>query len=433
VGGQARLPARIDTVVIGAGHAGLTMSWILRQGDRDHVVLDRRPKLGGGWLDRWDEFRLVTPNWTTSFPGYPYLADDLHGFMSRDGVAGRIAGYAEAIAAPVHLETEVTRVRPVADGLAVLTNQGEIQARNVVIAAGSFHKPRIPALAAELPASVTHLHSHAYRSPAELPDGAVLVVGSGQSGVQIAEELRDAGREVHLSVGSAGYAPRRYRGSDFFRWLAMLLLHGERLGTPLPTFATMPDPRGRLVSNPQLSGHRGGHDVNLRKLAAEGIHLIGRIERLNGPKLQLAGDLRARLRAADAHFAERYQPLFDALIAAAGLDAPPDDREPYTFEPGEPTELDLDRAGIRTVVWTSGYDMDFSWIEPPILDEMGFPRQRRGVTDVPGLYFLGLLWQHTQASSTLRGPVLDGAYLAGIMGITLPPPVIPGFLALPAS
>jgi putative flavoprotein involved in K+ transport len=422
------LPARTDTVVIGAGHAGLTMSWILRQGGRDHTVLDRRPTLGGGWLDRWDEFRLVTPNWTTSFPGDPYPGDDLHGFMSREQIAGRIADYAGRIAAPVHLETEVVRLTPTEEGFVVRTNQGEIRARNVVVAAGSFHKPKIPPIAPELPASVAHLHSHAYRSEADLPPGAVLVVGSGQSGVQIAEELRDAGREVYLSVGSAGYAPRRYRGSDFFRWLAMLLLHGDRLGTPLPTFAGMADPRGRLVSNPQLSGHRGGHDVNLRKLGAEGIRLVGRIERVTGSKLQLAGDLRAKLRAADAHFAERFQPLFDALIAAAGLDSPPDDREPYTFEPDELTELDLERAGIRTVLWTSGYDMDFSWIEPPILDEMGFPRQRRGVTDVPGLYFLGLLWQHTQASSTLRGPVLDGAYLAAQIGIALPQLEPPAFL-----
>ena len=425
------LPRGVETVVIGAGQAGLTMSWILQQGGRDHVVLDRRPTLGGGWLDRWDGFRLVSPNWTTAFPGGPLTGHDPDAFMTRDEVAGRIATYASQISAPVQLTTEVTRVAPVGDGLLVRTNQGEIRARNVVVAAGSFHVPKIPGIAAELPGSVTHLHSHAYRNQTELPPGAVMVVGSGQSGVQIAEELHDAGRDVYLSVGSAGFAPRRYRGSDFFRWMAMVALHGDRMGVPLPTFAGMADPRGRLVSNPQLSGHRGGHDVNLRRLAANGITLVGRIDRVLGTRLRIRDDLPAQLAAADADFDSRWKPLFDRLIGDAGIEAPPDERTPYGFEPPLLDTLDLAAAGISTVVWTSGYAMNFSFIEPPIVDEMGFPRQMRGVSEVPGLYFLGLLWQHTQASSTLRGPALDGHYLATQMGIALPPFEPPQFLRLP--
>ena len=425
------LPSRIETVIVGAGHAGLTMSWYLRQGDREHLVLERRPRLGGGWLDRWDGFRLVSPNWTTSFPGDPFAGPDADAFMTRDEVAGRVAGYAERTGAPVHVDTGVRRISPTTDGFRLETNQGELRARNVVVAIGSFHVPRIPPITAELPASVTHLHSHAYRREADLPKGAVVVVGSGQTGVQIAEELHDAGREVYLSVGSAGFAPRRYRGSDFFRWFAMLALHGESIGVPLPSVAQMADPRLRLAANPQLSGHGGGHDVNLRKLGAEGINLIGRIERVEGSRLRLRGDLPSKLAEADLDFRRRFQPLFDAFIAAARIDAPTDDRAPYTFEPPVLEELDLSKAGVSSIIWTAGYGMDFGIIEPPIVDEMGFPIQRRGISGVPGLSFIGLLWQHNQTSSTLRGPALDGRYLATQMGITLPPIEPPPFLRLP--
>ena len=424
------LPHRVESVIVGAGHAGLTTSWYLRQGDREHVVLERRPRVSGSWIDRWDGFRLVSPNWTTSFPGDPYTDGDPDAFMTRDEVAGRVAGYAERTAAPVHVDTDVQRISPSGESLLVETNQGEVQARNVIVAIGSFHTPKIPPIAAELPASVTHLHAHAYRREVDLPAGAVVVVGSGQTGVQIAEELHDAGREVYLSVGSAGYAPRRYRGSDFFRWLGMVALHGDTAGFPLPKVAEMTDLRARLVANPQLSGHHGGHDVNLRKLAADGITLLGRIERVDGTRLLLRDDLSRKLADADAYFDIRWKPLFDGIITAAGIDAPPDDRTRYTFEPTALDELDVAKAGVSTVVWTSGYGMDFGFIEPPIVDEMGFPRQHRGISDVPGLSFIGLLWQHSQASSTLRGPSLDGRYLAEQMGIAVPPIEPPPFLRL---
>ncbi len=187
------LANNVDTVVIGAGQAGLTMSWHLTQGARDHVILDRRPTLGGGWQDRWDAFRLVTPNWSASFPRDPYEGPDPDGFMPRDELVARVAGYAEKIGAPVALNTEVRRVTPRSGaGFEVETTDGMITARNVVVATGGFHAPRIPPLGSSLPARVHQVHSHAYRRPDDLPSGAVLVVGTGQSGVQLAEELRDA-------------------------------------------------------------------------------------------------------------------------------------------------------------------------------------------------------------------------------------------------
>jgi putative flavoprotein involved in K+ transport len=407
----------IDTVVVGAGQAGLTMSWHLQKAGRDHVVLDRRAGLGGGWQDRWDAFRLVSPNWTASFAGHPYDGSDPDGFMPRDEIAGRVAGYAAAIGAPVELATEVRRLRLVGDRFRLETSGGPLEARNVVVATGGFHVPHRPPVAEQVPAVVVQLHSQQYRRPSDLPAGAVLVVGSGQSGVQIAEELQAAGRRVFLSVGSAGRLPRRYRGSDTFRWLVAVAERGDALGTPLPTADRLPDPRLRLAGNPHCSGHGGGHDTNLRRLAADGMTLLGRIDAVDGARLRLAPDMTANLAWADRFFDERFRGLFDAFIERAGIDAPPDDRVPFEFEPPVLTELDLRRAGITSVVWTTGYRLDYAWIELPILDELGFPRQVDGASEVPGLFFLGSLWQRTQASSTLFGVDVDARRLAVAMGL----------------
>ena len=408
---------RVDTVIVGAGQAGLTMSRYLGQAGRDHLVVDRRSRLGGGWQDRWTSFRLVTPNWSASFPGQPYAGIDPDGYMPRAEIAATVAGYAETIRAPVALETDVERLRRDGDGFRLETSAGAITARQVIVAAGSFHQPRIPSIAAGLPGRIAQLHSHAYRDQAALPPGAVLVVGSGQSGVQIAEELTDAGRRVFLSVGRAGRLPRRYRGSDTFHWLRACAADGEAYGTPLPSVTSLPDPHLRSSGNPHVSGHGGGHDTNLRRFAAEGMTLIGRIEGIDGERLGLAPDLAANLAFADRYFDERFRTLVDTLIERAGLDAPPDDRQPFAYDPAEPTQLDLAAAGISTVLWTTGYALDYAWIDLPIFDSMGFPRQTDGLTEIPGLAFLGLLWQRNQASATLFGVGLDTLVLARGLGI----------------
>jgi putative flavoprotein involved in K+ transport len=415
------LPKRIDTVVIGAGQAGLTMSWFLQRGGRDHVLLDRRARLGGGWLDRWDGFRLVSPNWTASFPGFAYTGPDPDAFMPRDEIAGRVAAYAGKIAAPVVLETEVHRLAARAGGgFRLETSQGAIDAREVIVATGGYHAPRTPPCASALPRRVLGVHSHSYRNERELPSGAVLVVGSAQSGVQIVEELREAGRRVFLCVGGAGRVPRRYRGRDFFHWARQVAERGDALGTPLPTADKLPDPRRRLAANPHLSGHGGGHEINLRRFAAEGTTLLGRLEAFEGERVRLVPDLGANLAAADRFFDERFRKLIDTFIERAGIDAPPDDRVQLDYEPPEIRELDLAREGISTVLWTTGYRLDYGWIDLPIIDSMGFPRQTRGVSEVPGLYFIGSLWQHNQASATLVGVDLDARALAERMGLAEP-------------
>jgi putative flavoprotein involved in K+ transport len=305
-------------------------------------------------------------------------------------------------------------------GFEVATNDGELVTRNVVVATGGFHAPRIPPIGAELPSRLFQVHSHAYRRPEALPQGAVLVVGSGQSGVQLAEELRDAGRRVFLSVGTAGRIPRRYRGRDFFRWMHGVLTDGPQHGVRLPAVDELPDPRMRLMANPHLSGHGGGHDTNLRAYAADGsMTLIGRIERVDGERLTLSDDLLAKLAFADRFFGERFQPLFDAYIERAGIQAEPDEREPVAYEPPAPRTLDLRDEGIGSVLWTTGYVRDYSWIDASITDDLGFPRQRAGVGELPGLYFIGSLWQRSQASATLFGVAADARELARSMGLSV--------------
>ncbi len=391
------------------------MSRYLRESGSEHLVLERRDTLGGGWQDRWDSFRLVTPNWTSAFAGFPYDGDDPDGFMPRAEIAARVARYAEVIDAPVLLGTTVKRLERPADrtrGFRLTTDRGTIDADRVVVATGGFHMPRIPAAADRIAARVTQMHSHAYRNEAALPAGAVLVVGSGQTGVQLAEELHDAGRRVFLSVGHCGRVPRRYRGSDIFHWLWSLRSRGGEFGTPLPTVDQLPDPRLRFACNPHLSGHGGGHDTNLRRFAAEGMTLVGRFDDADGERVRTASDLPANLQFADAFFDLQLRPRIDLFIERAGIEAPPDDRRPFDFEPPEIADLDLAAEGISTVIWTSGYRLDYGWIDLPIFDEGGSPRHVRGVTEVPGLFFLGLPWQVDQGSATLFGVNRDAAGLA---------------------
>jgi len=409
------IPRTVETVVVGAGQAGLTMSWFLQQAGREHVVLDRRDRLGGGWQDRWDGFRLVSPNWTTGLPGVDYDGADPDGFMPRDEIVDRMRRYAALIDAPVRLGATVRRLRSLDGGaprFRLETDAGSIEAREVVVATGAFHAPRIPAFAAEIGPRVRQLHSHDYRRPSDLPPGRVLVVGSGQSGVQLTEELRDAGREVILSVGHCGRVPRRYRGHDTFWWLRRLAEESAAGRPGLPSVDQLPDRRARAACNPHLSGHDGGHDTNLRRFAAEGVRLVGRVEGADGERVRFAPGLEENLRFADTFFDDRFRAACEGYIERMGLDLPPDDREPFDHTVPEVEELDLAAEGVSAVLWTSGYGLDFGWIDLPIFDDMGFPRTTRGISEVPGLSFLGLLWQFNQASANLVGVAMDARYLS---------------------
>lgn len=419
------LPSRTETVIVGAGHNGLAMSRLLTMAGMDHVVIERRATLGGGWQDRWDDFQLVSPNWALSLPGQPYDGSDPDGYMSRDEVVATMRRYAETVAAPVVTGTAVTRVAGSSSGEAgdrfvVDTAAGPLHARNVVVTIGAFHRPHIPPIGAALPSRVVQLHSLLYRRESDLPPGGVLVVGSGQTGVQLAEELQDAGREVYLSVGTAARIPRRYRGRDIFHWLVDLAVRGPAVGVTLPSVDKLPSPGARFAGNPALSGHKGGHSTDLRAMAASGLTLVGRIASVDGEVVRFTPGLSATLDRVAGFFGQNVEPLFDEYVAASGGSFPPDDNVWSDFEPPELDELHLERAGISSVLWASGFRPDYRWIDFAILDDMGLPRTQRGISDVPGLFFVGQLWQTNQASATLFGPWVDAPHVAASMGLTLP-------------
>jgi putative flavoprotein involved in K+ transport len=409
--GRAR---SVETVVVGAGQAGLIVSSLLRAVGREHVVLDRRSRLGGGWQDRWDAFRLVSPNWTTSVDGFRYRGTDPDGFMPRDELIDHFRAYAAAIAAPVELETDVTAL-DAHDGDAarylLTTSRGPIAARSVVVAGGPFQVPHRPPQASAFDASIFQVHVAVYRNPDQLPPGGVLVVGSGQSGVQLAEELMAAGRPVTMAIGHCGRAPRTYRGRDLFWWLRQLGTAAQAYGVGLPTAAGFADPRARFACNPHLSGHGGGHDTNLRAMAAEGLRLTGRLEAVDGTRVQFAPDLAATLQFADQFFGDRLRPLCDTYVDRAGLDLPVEEPGQVAYEPPLVTELDLAAEGISTVLWTSGYRPDFGWIHLPVVDEQGLPRQTAGLTDSPGLAFIGTPWMVDMGSANLVGVERDAKAL----------------------
>jgi putative flavoprotein involved in K+ transport len=405
----------VETVVVGAGQAGLIVSRLLSERGREHVVLDRRSTLGGAWQDRWDAFQLVSPNWTVGAPGLAYDGPDPDGFMSRDELVAHFRRYAAVINAPVELETDVLALAAREQGhpgFVLTTDPGQIAAREVVVAGGPFPTPFLPPAASAFPSSVAQVHSHHYRRPTDLPPGRVLLIGTGQSGVQLAEELMAAGREVILSVGRCGHVPRVYRGRDFFWWLRQLATAGPEVGVTLPQVGELASPAARFACNPQLSGHGGGHAVNLRQLAIDGARLVGRFEGVSGSIAHFAPDLAEKLRFADAFFGERLQGRFDTYAARVGGDFPRDELPVSSHEPPEVTELDLHAEGVSSVLWTSGYRPAFEWVRLPILDTFGLPRQVGGVTEVPRLSFIGLPWMVDMGSANLVALVRDAEALA---------------------
>jgi putative flavoprotein involved in K+ transport len=405
---KIQVDERVDTLIIGAGQAGLSLSYYLTQQQRPHVLLEKAGQLAEAWRNhRWDSFTLVTPNWHIRLPGGEYQGNNPEGYMPRVEVVSYLERYAASFEAPVRFEATATAVESAKGGFRVRTNQGDFQAINVVIATGLFQQPKIPPFSVSIPNVITQLHSGEYRNPEILPSGAVLVVGSGQSGCQIAEELYQSGRKVYLCVGgSAGRAPRRYRGQDSLWWLVQMGFFNR-------TVDQLTSPQAKFAANPQISGKAGGHTLNLHKFAREGVSLLGRFTGAEEDRIYLAPDLKENLAKIDKFEVDLVKGI-DDFIAKAGYAAPdetlPCDRDGYDVP--IITELDMKAAGITSVIWAGGYKFDFSWIHLPVLDADGFPIQQRGVTAFPGLYFLGLPWLHTAKSGLLLGVGEDAAYIA---------------------
>ena len=396
-----------DVVVIGAGQAGLATSYYLTEAGCDHVVLER-DRVGERWRsERWDSFTLVTPNVMSRLPGFPYEGDDPDGFLARDEVVEYLEAFVDRFDPPLRTGVEVLAVRQHDAGYAVETTDTTYEAPNVVVATGPFQRPRVPEFGAEFPSSIEQLHTSEYRNPDQLDPGGVLVVGSGQSGTQIATELHESGRDVYLSVGKAAKAPRRYRGKDIVRWMVAL-------GGLEAVVDSLDSPADRFAPNPYVSGKDGGQEIDLLDLAADGLTLLGRAEGTEKGVLIVAGDLEENLRNAYRFYAGMLGQI-DDLIETEGIDAPDPEfvpRDPEAISVESVRELDLEAANVRTVVWATGFRFDFGWVEPATFDEYGYPVHDRGVTDTPGLYFLGLPWLHTAGSSLLFGIGGDAEHVA---------------------
>jgi putative flavoprotein involved in K+ transport len=395
------MSAPLETVIIGGGQAGLSVSYYLTKHGREHVVFEQANAPAEAWRNhRWDSFTLNTPNWQTRLPGADYQGGDPDGFMSRGEVIAYLENYTKRFQLPVWYGLSVTSVvRDPKSGLyrVHLANDGSVLARNAVIATGLYQKPKIPAFSAALPPYIKQLHSDSYRNPEQLLPGAVLVVGSAQSGAQIAEELYLAGRKVCLAVGRAGRVPRRYRGKDANWW-------SEKLGVYDQTADQLSSPKARFAGKPHISGTLGGHTLNLHQFAHDGVSLLGHLQNVKDGKLKLATDLWDSLASADRHEVE-FVMAVDSYIATAGLNAP-EEKLPVLrdgFATPSVTELDLEAARITNVIWATSYTFDFSLVKLPVFDADGFPIQKDGMTDFPGLGFAGLPWLPNQKSGLLYG------------------------------
>ena len=396
---------KIEVLVVGAGQAGIAMSEHLTRCGLPHVVLERN-RIAERWRsERWDSLVANGPAWHDRFPGLDFAGFDGDAFVPKEAVADYFVAYADKIAAPVETGVEVRRVtrndgRP---GFRVETSQGEFEATCVVAATGAFQHPVIPALV-PADAGFLQIHSSAYRNPAQLPDGAVLVVGAGSSGVQIADELRRAGRRVYLSAGPHDRPPRSYRGRDFVWWLGVLN-KWDAEAAPGAEHTTI-----------AVSGARGGETIDFRNLAAAGMVLLGRTEAFRDGVMTFAPDLARNLARGDANYLALLDEA-DAYIARNGLDLP---EEPaarhFAPLPACVTDpiltLDLGRTGITSIIWATGFVADYGWLEVDALDPEGRPRHQRGVSSEPGIYFLGLPWQTRRGSSFIWGVWYDARYLA---------------------
>ena len=397
---------KIDTLVVGGGQAGVAMSEHLSKSSVPHLVLERH-RIAERWrTERWDSLVANGPAWHDRFPGMAFPDADPDAFISKEKVADYFVAYAEMIEAPIRCGVEVKTVERLVgrSGFRVETSDGVIEATNVVAATGAFQHPIIPSLVPEA-AGLMQIHSSNYRNPDQLADGAVLVVGAGSSGVQIADELNRAGRRVYLSVGPHDRPPRAYRGRDFCWWLGVLGKWDAQtpaLGAEHVTIA--------------VSGARGGQTIDFRRLAAQGMVLVGRTQTFGNGVVSFAADLTTNIARGDANYMSVLDEA-DAYVARNGLDLPlePSAREiaPDPQCMTDPIlELNLADAGIGSIIWATGFTVDYNWLQVDVFDEKGKPRHQRGVSTEPGIYFLGLPWQSRRGSSFIWGVWHDAKHLA---------------------
>ncbi len=402
---EAPLP-HYPVVVVGGGQAGLSTSYWLKQRGIAHVVFEARAACHVWSSQRWDSFSLVTPNWQCQLPGHPYGGDDPDGFMRRNEIIAYVNAFAAKVKPLIREGVSVTRVtRRPQDGFEVTTTSGSCTADEIVVASGGYNEPIVPRFAEKLPPEILQLGAADYRNPDALPEGPVLVVGSGQSGAQIAEDLHLAGRKVHLAVGHAPRCARFYRGRDVVAWLA-------DMGYYEMTVNEHPLREGvRDNTNHYVTGRDGGRDIDLRRFAKEGMELYGALEGVEAGALRFRGDLAASLDSADRTY-NGINAAIDKHIAENGIEAPPASVYEPVWRPAEERlTLDIAAAGIRSVLWCIGFRPNFRWLDAPVFNGAGAPIHERGVTGEPGVSFIGLPWLNTWGSGRFGAVGRDAEYV----------------------
>jgi len=399
-----------DVIIVGGGQAGLSVSHCLQKQGINHIIFEKN-RIGHSWRnDRWDTFCLVTPNWQCQLPDFPYPGNDPKGFMLKDEIVEYVEAFAQKVNPPIREGVSVTRVCRGQNGqLNVTTSCGEFTADHLVVATGGYDIPIVPDYAHSLPKRIKQIHSIDYRNPEQLPEGEVLVVGTGQSGVQLMEDLHLAGRKVHLAVGSAPRSPRMYRGRETTEWLYDLGFYDLTIDRhPLGDEA-------KHKTNHFLTGRSGGHEIDLRKFALEGVKLYGSMANIHGTTLEFKPDLTKNLDDADEIYVNIRNDI-DRYIANNNIDAPIEPPFRKAWEPEfDPTSIDADKENITSIVWAIGFRPNYRWIELPVFDGRGYPQFDRGITHVDGLYFIGLPWLHTWGSGRFLGIADDAHYLANII------------------
>jgi putative flavoprotein involved in K+ transport len=395
-------------VVIGAGHAGLAASRCLSDRAIDHVVLERGAVAQTWRTERWDSLRLLTPNWQSRLPGFAYQGDDPDGYRTLPEVIGFLAAYAQTIAAPVRTYTTVTSVRRSDDGYQIRTDRGDWHCRSVVLASGACNIADVPRVADRLPRNIAQLTAQHYRRPDQLADGGVLVVGASSSGTQIAHEVHKSGRPVTLAVGEHIRAPRVYRGRDLQWWMDASGVLDERYD------AVDDITRARRVPSLQLAGTPDRSTLDLNALTAIGVRLVGRLAGITDQgKAQFAGSLANMCALSDLKMG-RLLDLIDNWAKANGVDGtvePPHRLPPTRVEAAPPLGIDFVKAGIKTVIWATGYRPDHSWLEVPVFDRKGWIRHDGGIVCSPGLYLMGMQFLRRRKSALIDGAGADAREL----------------------
>ncbi|MAQ78898.1 MAG: FAD-dependent oxidoreductase [Rhodospirillaceae bacterium] len=401
---------KTDVIVIGAGQAGLATSYYLTKAEIKHLILERG-SIANAWKnERWDSFCLVTPNWTINLPGALDDTVDPEGFMNKNEFVKILENWAKSFQAPVVEGICVNELTKTGNGFKIITDSGNFFANQVIIATATYQRPKIPQVFSNLDCECELKTVIDYKNPDSLREGGVLVVGSGQSGCQIAEELNNAGCSTYLSIGHTGRLPRRYRGADCIKWqLEMGWL--DRCADFLD------DPKKRFSGDPHLSGKNGGYTLSLHELRSSGVTLLGRIKSVDGSVLKFRKDVNSAIEASDK-YAKEFRRSVDEFIENSGQTVPSPTGLELNGEPEDGSlqleiieQLDLSSENISTVIVATGFEFDFSWVKFPVLDETGYPKTNRGMTIIPGLYFMGLNWMYKRKSGIIFGVAEDAEYI----------------------